>query len=202
MLILSHINQFVKYERKENMTLALILTAIFVILIISSYNKLVVARQQVKEAWSTVDTHLKRRYDLIPNLVEVVKGYAKHESETLEAVIKARNMAMNATDAKERAQDENILTGTLKTLFAVSEAYPDLKANINFLELQQELTDTESKIQAARQFYNSSVMGLNTKIEMFPSNLIAEMFNFKPAEYFELDEAEKEVVKQAPKVSF
>ena len=166
------------------MLIALVIVAVLFVLVISLYNKLVVARQHVKEAWSTVDTHLKRRYDLIPNLVEVVKGYAKHESQTLEAVIQARNVAMNATDTVERAKDENILTGTLKSLFALSEAYPDLKANTNFLELQQELSDTENKIQAARQFYNTVVMSLNTKIEMFPSNLIANAFKFKPAEYF------------------
>ncbi len=184
------------------MLIALVIVAVLFVLVISLYNKLVVARQHVKEAWSTVDTHLKRRYDLIPNLVEVVKGYAKHESQTLEAVIQARNVAMNATDTVERAKDENILTGTLKSLFALSEAYPDLKANTNFLELQQELSDTENKIQAARQFYNTVVMSLNTKIEMFPSNLIANAFKFKPAEYFELDEAEKKAVQQTPKVSF
>ncbi len=184
------------------MLIALVIVAVLFVLVISLYNKLVVARQHVKEAWSTVDTHLKRRYDLIPNLVEVVKGYAKHESQTLEAVIQARNVAMNATDTVERAKDENILTGTLKSLFALSEAYPDLKANTNFLELQQELSDTENKIQAARQFYNTVVMSLNTKIEMFPSNLIANAFKFKPAEYFELDETEKKAVQQTPKVSF
>ena len=193
-----------KKGMKILITVAVILVIVFAIFkfFAGTYNTMVSMDEGVLSQWAQVENQYQRRLDLIPNLVETVKGYAKHESETLEAVIKARNMAMNATDAKERAQDENILTGTLKTLFAVSEASPDLKANINFLELQQELTDTESKIQAARQFYNSSVMGLNTKIEMFPSNLIAEMFNFKPAEYFELDEAEKEVVKQAPKVSF
>ena len=184
------------------MLIALTIVIVLFVLTVVLYNKLVVARQQVKESWSTVDTFLKRRYDLIPNLVEVVKGYAKHESETLEAVVKARNMAMNATDTAERAKDENILTGTLKSLFALSEAYPDLKANTNFLELQQELTDTENKIQAARQFYNTVVMSLNTKIEMFPSNIIANMFKFQPAEYFELDESEKEAVKKTPKISF
>ena len=184
------------------MLTALIIVAVLAVLIVSLYNKLVVARQQVKESWSTVDTFLKRRYDLIPNLVEVVKGYAKHESQTLEAVIQARNVAMNATDTAERAKDENILTGTLKSLFALSEAYPDLKANTNFLELQQEISDTENKIQAARQFYNTTVMSLNTKIEMFPSNIIAGMFHFKPEKYFELDEGEKEAVQKAPKISF
>lgn len=184
------------------MSIALTLVAVLFVLTVILYNKLVVARQQVSESWSTVDTFLKRRYDLIPNLVETVKGYTQHESQTLEAVIKARDMAMSATDTTQRAKDENILSGTLKSLFAVSEAYPDLKANSNFLELQQELSDTENKIQAARQFYNTTVMSLNTKIEMFPSNLIASMFNFKPAVYFELDKTEKEAVNKAPKISF
>ena len=184
------------------MITALIIVAILVVYTVTLYNKLVLLRQQVKESWSTVDTFLKRRYDLIPNLVEVVKGYAKHESETLEAVVKARNMAMNATDTAERAKDENVLSGTLKSLFALSESYPDLKANVNFLELQQELADTENKIQASRQFYNTTVMGLNTKIEMFPSNLIAKQFHFQPAEYFELDDTEKAAVMQTPKISF
>ena len=182
--------------------IAIILLVVFIVYSISVYNKFVVLRMRVKEAWSDIEVQMKRRYDLIPNLVETVKGYAKHESETLEAVVKARTLAMSATDTAERAKDENILSGTLKSLFALSEAYPDLKANTNFLELQQELSDTESKIQAARQFYNTTVMSLNTKIEMFPSNIIAGMFHFKPEVYFELDEAEKEAVKKAPKISF
>ena len=184
------------------MTMVFICVVVLVIYCISLYNKLVLLRQQVKESWSTVDTFLKRRYDLIPNLVEVVKGYAKHESQTLEAVVNARNAAMSATDTAERAKDENVLSGTLKSLFALSESYPDLKANVNFLELQQELADTENKIQASRQFYNTTVMGLNSRIEMFPSNIIAKQFHFQPAEYFELDESEKAAVMQTPKISF
>ena len=201
MIILSYIRYFVKYERK-NMFTAVIIVVVLVVYCVSMYNKLVLLRQQVKEAWATVDTFLKRRYDLVPNLVEVVKGYAQHEKETLDAVINARNVAMNATDTAERAKDENVLSGTLKSLFALSEAYPDLKANTNFLELQQELADTENKIQASRQFYNTTVMSLNTRIEMFPSNLIAKHFHFQSAEYFELDDAEKLAVMQTPKISF
>ena len=184
------------------MMMVFICVVVLVIYCISLYNKLVLLRQQVKESWSTVDTFLKRRYDLIPNLVEVVKGYAKHESQTLEAVVNARNAAMSATDTAERAKDENVLSGTLKSLFALSESYPDLKANVNFLELQQELADTENKIQASRQFYNTTVMGLNSRIEMFPSNIIAKQFHFQPAEYFELDDSEKAAVMQTPKISF
>ena len=175
-----------------------------VIVVIMIYNGLVRARQQVKEAWSNIDTHLKRRYDLIPNLVETVKGYAKHEAETLEAVIKARNVAManQNADTTERAKDETVLSGTLKSIFALSETYPDLKANQNFLELQQEITDTEDKVQAARSFYNTAVLALNSRIETFPSNLFANMFGFKKEMFFELDENEKKLVQEAPKVSF
>jgi LemA protein len=165
---------------------------------------LVSARQQVKEAWSNIDTHLKRRYDLIPNLVETVKGYAKLEAQTLEAVIKARNIAMGnqSAGAQERAKDESALSGTLKSIFALSETYPDLKSNQNFLELQQELTDTEDKVQAARSFYNTAVLALNSKIETFPSNLFASLFGFKKETFFELSEEEKKLVQEAPKVSF
>lgn len=168
------------------------------------YNSLVRARQQVKEAWSNIDTHLKRRYDLIPNLVETVKGYAKHEAQTLEAVIKARNIAMGNQSAgtQERAKDESALSGTLKSIFALSETYPDLKSNQNFLELQQELTDTEDKVQAARSFYNTAVLALNSRIETFPSNIFASVFGFKKEAFFELDEEQKKLVQEAPKVSF
>ena len=169
---------------------------------VSVYNGLVVARQRVKEGWSTVETQLKRRYDLIPNLVETVKGYAKHESKTLEAVIAARNMAMGAHSTEEHSKGENMLTGALKSLFAVSENYPDLKASQNFLELQNELTDTETKIQAARQFYNTVVLTMNTKVQTFPNNIIAGWFKFTEEKFFELDDAEKQAVKNAPKISF
>lgn len=175
-----------------------------ILFVIMVYNGLVRARQQVKEAWSNIDTHLKRRYDLIPNLVETVKGYAKHEAQTLEAVIKARNVAMGnqKADTTVRAKDESALSGTLKSIFALSETYPDLKSNQNYLNLQQELTDTEDKVQAARSFYNTAVLALNSKIETFPSNLLAGVFGFKKEAFFELDEEQKKLVQETPKVSF
>ena len=177
-------------------------SAVFVIYIISIYNGLVVARQRVKEAWSTIDTQLKRRYDLIPNLLETVKGYAKHESATLQAVIEARNSAMKVTDTAQKGKAEETLSGTLKSIFALGESYPDLKANTNFLELQRELTDTEDKIQATRQFYNTVVLTLNTKIEMFPSNIFANLFHFQKAQFFEMDEVEAKAAKKVPTVKF
>lgn len=176
-------------------TIAII--AIILLYFISVYNGLVARRNQVREAWATVDTQLKRRYDLIPNLVETVRGAAKHESETLSAVTNARNVAMSA-NGPTSADAQNKLTQTLKSLFAVAECYPDLKANQNFLELQRELADTENKIQATRQFYNTVVMGLNTQIEQFPSNIVANMFGILPEKMFEIDEAEK----VAPQVKF
>ncbi len=160
------------------------------------FNGLVSARNRVKEAWSDIDVQLKRRYDLIPNLVETVKGYASHEKEALEKVIQARAKAMGAGTVAEHGQAENMLSGALKNLFALSEAYPDLKASQNFVELQRELTDTEDKIQAARRFYNSTVMTMNNKVEQFPSNIVAGTFSFKKEEFFELNsEAEREPVK-------
>jgi LemA protein len=176
----------------------LILIAIVVIILfygISLYNTFVSLRQKVAEAWADIDVQLKRRYDLIPNLVETVKGYSSHESGVFEEVTKARAQAIQATGLEQKAEAENVLSGTLKSLFAVSEAYPDLKANQNFLELQRELSDTENKIQAARRFYNSIVLSLNTKVESFPDSFIASSFGFKKKEYFEIAEAEKEVVK-------
>ena len=167
-----------------------------------TYNGFVQLKNRVKEAWSDIEVQMKRRYDLIPNLVETVKGYAAHESGTLEKVIQARNIAMAPHgDVKEVAKNENMLTGALKSIFALSENYPDLKANQNFMELQRELRDTEDKIQAARRFYNSNVLALNTKAEMFPSNIIAGMFNFQKAEFFELAEDEQEA-RKAVKVQF
>ena len=171
--------------------------AVLLLYFIAVYNGLIARRNQVREAWATVDTQLKRRYDLIPNLVETVRGAAKHESETLAAVTNARADAMSATGPMS-ADAQNKLTETLKSLFAVAENYPDLKANQNYLELQRELADTENKIQATRQFYNTVVMGLNTQIEQFPSNIIANMFGITPEKMFEIDDAEK----IAPKVAF
>lgn len=180
------------------MTTVLIVLGILVLYVVFVYNGLIARRNQVREAWATIDTQLKRRYDLIPNLLESVKGAAKHERETLDAVISARNAAMNASGTTARGAAENALTGALKNIFALAENYPNLKANENFLELQRELTDTENKIQATRQFYNTVVMGLNTSIEQFPTNLIAKMFGITSEKLFEIDDAER----VAPKVKF
>jgi len=164
-----------------------------------TYNALVRLRQHVRESWSGIDTELKRRYDLIPNLVETVRGYAAHERETLQAVIDARSRAVSSTGSPEsQAQDENMLVGALRQLFAVVEGYPELKANENFVRLQQELTTTENRIQAARRFYNANVRDLNTRIEVFPSNLVASLFRFVREEFFEIDEGER----AAPEVQF
>ena len=181
-----------------------IILGIIVILIfifIGIYNGLVRLRNQVKNAWAQIDVQLKRRYDLIPNLVETVKGYAKHEREVFENVTKARTAAQQVANAgpAARAQAEGGLTQALGRLFAVAEAYPDLKANQNFLALQEELTSTENKISFARQFYNDSVLRYNNQTQMFPSNIIAGMAGFKAAEFFEVTVPEE---KQAPKVSF
>lgn len=173
-----------------------IILGIIVLWFIFTFNSFVRKRILIKEALSDIEIQLKRRYDLIPNLIETVKGYAKHEKELFEKVTEARANAMNAKTLKEHSEAENILSQTLKSLFAVAENYPDLKASQNFLELQRELTDTEDKIQAARRFYNSNVRDYNIKIESFPSNILALIFNFKKAEFFELeDKKEKEVVK-------
>ena len=178
----------------------LVILAILVCIVIGIYNGLVRSRNEVKSAWSSIDVQLKRRYDLIPNLVETVKGYAAHERQTLDAVMKARQQAVSFTGGVEqRAQVENALTQTLRSLFALAEAYPDLKANQNFLGLQEELSSTENKIGFARQFYNDAVMHYKNRIEMFPSNLIAGMFNFGPAELFVVEKPEQ---REAPKVQF
>lgn len=189
-------------------TFIIVVTIIIVMVIfyfIVTYNKLVALKNRVKEAWSDIEVQMKRRYDLIPNLVETVKGYVAHEAGTLENVIKARNMAMQTNVQGESmakiARSENMLTGALKSLFALQEAYPDLKANTNFLKLQDELTDTEDKMQASRRFYNGNVMAFNTKIEQFPSNIIAGTFNFKQAEFFKLDESD-DAARQPVKVQF
>lgn len=160
------------------------------------YNKFVRLAARTDEAWSDIDVQLKRRYDLIPNLVSTVQGYAAHEKQLLENVTKARTQAMQAGSVEDHAAAENMLAGTLKSLFAVAENYPDLKANTSFLELQRELSDTENKIQAARRFYNGNVMELNTAVDSFPSNIIANMFKFAKRAFFELtEEAAKEPVK-------
>ena len=159
------------------------------------YNGLVTAKVRVEESWSGIDVQLKRRSSLIPNLVEAVKGYAKHEKEVFENVTKARSALMGATGAKEAAKADNMLTGALKSLFAVAEAYPALRASENFKQLQDELSDTESKVAYARQFYNSNVLDFNTKIRVFPNVLLAGMLGFKPAEFFEAEEEEKKDVK-------
>jgi len=166
-----------------------------------AYNNFVKLTNRCEEGWSDIEVQMKRRYDLIPNLVETVKGYAKHEAGTLEKVTEARTKAMGAQTVGEHAQAENMLTGALKSLFAVSESYPDLKANTNFLELQRELSDTENKIQAARRFYNSVVIELQNALEQFPTNLIGNMFGFKTREFFELAEGEQ-AAKEPVKVSF
>ena len=180
------------------MVVALIVVGILVILgiwIIVIYNGLVSLRNRIENAWAQIDVQLKRRYDLIPNLVETVKGYATHERETLEAVIQARNMAINAEGVQAQAQAENVISGALKSLFAVAEAYPDLKANQNFLNLQEELTGTEGRIAYARQFYNDTVYRYNTRIQTFPPAVIANMFNFTEREYFEADDESRGPVK-------
>ncbi len=182
--------------------IAVVVVAGFAIYAVSVYNGFIVLKNRVTEAWSDIEVQMKRRYDLIPNLVETVKGYATHESGTLEKVIQARNMAMAAQgNVKELAQSENMLAGALKSIFALSENYPDLKANANFLELQRELRDTEDKLQAARRFYNGNVLALNTKIEMFPSNIVAAMFHFEKRDFFELAESEQDA-RNAVKVQF
>ncbi len=171
-----------------------------VLWLIGIYNGLVRLRNEVKNAWSQIDVQLKRRHDLIPNLVETVKGYAKHERETLDAVIRARQQAINVTGSvADRAQAENMLSQTLRSLFAVAESYPDLKANQNFLALQEELTSTENKIAFARQYYNDSALQYNNKTEMFPSNIVAGTFSFERADFFEV---EAPAEREAPKVSF
>jgi LemA protein len=176
--------------------IALVLAGVWVAL---NYNGLIRLRTQTQEALADIDVQLKRRYDLIPNLLETVKGYAAHEKETFDRVTQARTAAMGATGIKEQTEANNQLTGALKSLFAVSENYPDLKASTNFLELQRELTDTEDKVQAARRFYNANVRDLNIKVQSFPDNLIANMFGFKMMELFEVADAAQ---KEAPQVKF
>jgi len=177
----------------------LIIVVAIILWIIFVYNRLIALRNRVKEAWADIEVQLKRRYDLIPNLVETVKGYAAHERELFEKVTEARTKAIGAKTIKEKGEAENVLSGTLKTLFAVSENYPQLRASENFLELQRELTDTEDKVQAARRFYNGNARDINIMIESFPANIVASAFRFKSAEFFEIEEA---VAREPVKVKF
>ncbi len=181
------------------LVIVLIIIGVAAVAAIGIYNGLIRLRNRADNAWAQVDVQLRRRYDLIPNLVETVKGYAAHEKETLQRVTEARSQAINAGTVAEQGKAENMLTGALKSLFAVVESYPDLKANQNFLMLQEELAGTEGKISYARQFYNDTVMKFNTKQQVFPSNIIAGMFNFQEKEYFEIEEPE---VKEPVKVEF
>ncbi len=176
----------------------LVVVVLVVLFVVGIYNALVRLKNQVKNAWSQIDVQLKRRHDLIPNLIETAKGYMKHERETLENITKARSAAMGAGGVGDKSKAEGALSGAMSKFFLVVENYPDLKANQNFLSLQEELTSTENKISFARQSYNDMVLFFNNKIQMFPSNIIAGMFNFNTEEYFEIEEKEKEV----PKVSF
>lgn len=169
----------------------LIIVGVIALWLVMTYNGLITSRNRTDEAWSDIDVQLKRRYDLIPNLVNTVKGYAAHESATFEKVIAARSAAMSATNPGAKAEAENMLSGTLKSLFALSENYPDLKANQNFLSLQAELTDTENKILASRRFYNGNVRDFNTKLQVFPTNIIANMLGFTKRDFFELESAEE-----------
>ena len=175
-------------------TIVLIIVVVLVVVGIGIYNGLIKLKNRVDEAWSDIDVQLKRRHDLIPNLINTVKGYAAHEKEVFEKVTEARTAAMGAQTPADKENAENALSGTLKSLFAVAENYPDLKANQNFLELQRELTDTEDKIQAARRFYNGNVRDFNTKIQVFPTNVFAGMLNFTSREFFAAEEGDKEVV--------
>ncbi|MGE5678792.1 MAG: LemA family protein [Pseudomonadota bacterium] len=168
---------------------------VLILFFISTYNSLVVKRNRVKNAWAQIDVQLKKRFDLIPNLVETVKGYAKHEAGTLEAVVKARNQYISAVTPEEMMKANTEMTGALSRLFALAENYPDLKANTNFMELQNELTQVEDKIAYARQFYNDTVMIFNNAIQVFPANLLAGLFGFKEETYFKADETERQNVK-------
>lgn len=182
----------------KTLLIVLAVIGILILYLIAIYNRLVNLRNQLRNAWHQIDVQLKRRYDLIPNLVETVKGYAAHEKEIFEKVALARSAALNAKSVKEQAEAENQLTSTLKTLFAVAENYPELKASENFMMLQEELAGTENKIAYARQFYNDAVMRYNTALQSFPSNLVARLFGFKEEDYFLAGEEEK----KAPVVKF
>jgi len=186
-----------RLKKNKNMYIGLVLLAILAVVMIWAvvlYNGLIRLKNRVEEAWSDIDVQLKRRYDLIPNLINTVKGYATHESETFQRVTEARTAAMQTQEvgsAKDQAQAENMLSSALKSIFAVSENYPDLKANENFLELQRELSDTENKIQASRRFYNGNVRDFNTKVEVFPNNIIAGAMKFTKREFFEVEDSKE-----------
>ncbi len=184
------------------MVIGLVILGVILLFLIVIYNGLVRAKTRVDEAWSDISIQLKRRYDLIPNLIETVKGYAKHEKTVFEEVTKARSNAISAQGPKQQAQAENVFSEALKSLFAVSENYPQLKANENFKALQDELVDTEDKIQAARRFYNGSARDLNIKIKTFPNILFAGLLGFKPYEFFETDESEKDAVSKPVSAKF
>ena len=179
----------------EALLIMFVIVVFLVLLFIHYYNKFIKLKNHVDESWSGIDVQLKRRYNLIPNLVETVKGYAKHEKQTLENVVKARNMAMGTQNVKEKAQAENMLTGALKTIFALAENYPNLKANQNFLGLQKTLAEIENDIQNARRYYNAVVRDYDILCEAFPTVIIANMFNFTKYEFFEIEEAERGNVK-------
>lgn len=182
------------------MTVTIIIIAAFLLILIGLFNSIIRSRNRVDEAWSDISVQLKRRYDLIPNLVETVKGYTQHESEVFKQVSDARTKAMSAGSMDDKLKSENTLSGALKSLFAISEAYPELKANQNFLQMQGDLTDTEDKIQAARRFYNGTVRDFNTKLQVFPTNMFAAMLGFKKRDFFGIDESGAEA--QPVKVQF
>lgn len=182
--------------------IALIAIGVIILWIVGVYNGLITLRNRVKEAWSDISVQLKRRYDLIPNLIETVKGYSKFEKSVLTDVTKARTEAMGAQGLEDKAKAENMLSGALKSLFAVAESYPDLKASQNYLELQDELSDTENKIEASRRFYNGQVRDFNTKLETFPTNMIGRQLKFESQKFFEMEGEEAEKAKTPPKVEF
>lgn len=184
------------------MIIALVIIGVLLVIGVLIYNGLIRSRVRVDEAWSDITVQLKRRNDLIPNLVNTVKGYAKHEKKVFEEVTKARTAIMDAKGVKDTAKADNMFEGALKSLFAVAESYPDLKASENFKQLQDELVDTEDKIQASRRFYNGAVRDLNTKIQVFPTNIFAGMLGFKSREFYEVEEAEKEAIQKPTDVSF
>lgn len=173
----------------------IVIVVLIILYVIKTYNTLVSLRNRVKDQWAQIDVQLKRRFDLIPNLVNTVKGYTKHESETLENVIKARNTFLSASTKEDEMKADGELTGAISKLFALAESYPDLKANQNFIDLQGELKETENKIASSRQFYNDTVLKYNNKIEMFPSNIVAGLFHFKMESFFQANESERENVK-------